>query len=360
MICKQLYNWKLIVIGLVLVGLAGIIVYFKQSLFAKNQLTLAQVNLPTLVKEHPDWRKYLQLNTELKKLCQKWGVKNQSSAKKGEHVSASGLFPELQSQEGAIEEIYKEESQLKLENLNKSIQEYTQTKTRQVNQALNEEFRRINFRLNNDIQIKTQTNEAEFKAYCNELQNEYQLTLANLQLSLSLLDISPNSDQNKAEKEKLQTEIKQIQTEIALKKTVKKKTLDEKLKQWIEKRKEEAKQEFERFKTNQEQKLEAEILAYRKKLEKDFSDWQQRHKDELDSTKKLREAKWEDEYHRARVQETIIRSQQEQLKTAILWDICQKAKRIAREKKIDCIITGAVVNVNLQDLTDDLRSIILE
>ncbi|HYH03989.1 MAG TPA: hypothetical protein VEC37_12865 [Bacillota bacterium] len=357
MTLKKFFNRKLIGVSLVLITLTGGAVCFKQYFVPQDQVTLGQVDIQALLKKHPDWQKYTELQDELEKLRQKWGTSNRQNT--GE-TGKGGLnnSSELRSQVGEIERIYTEENKLKLADLNKSIKEYVQTKTQQLNQLLNDRLKSINSRLTSDIQRKTQENESKLQAYFLELQSEYQVTLSNLQLQLSLLDISSNPANAKAEREKIQAEINRIQTEIGRKKAIKQSALQKELETWAETEKKAAHQEFEHYKTEKESELKNDILAYRQKLENNFSNWHKQQKDDLDSAKKLREEKWEKDYRQDSVRETIIKSQQEQLKEAMLWDIRQKAKLVARTKKVDCVVTHAVVNVNAPDLTEALTRII--
>lgn len=358
MTLNKYFNRKFIGVGLVLVTLAGLVFWSQHFFTPKDQLTLAQVDMEELLKQHPDWQKYTELQNELEKLQKKWGVSNQRNTGEPLKGYRQDNLSDLKSQINEIERIYNEESQLKLADLNKSITDYVQTKTQQLKQLLDEKLKNINSRLSSDLQRKTEENESRLQEYFLELQQEYQVTLSNLQLQLSLLDITSSPAAAKAEKEKIQAEINRIQVEINRKKAIKQSALQKELETWADNQKQTAQQEFEKFKAEKESELKNDIMAYRQKLEHKFSDWHKQHKNELDSAKKLRKDKWEKAYREDSVRETIIQSQQAQLKESMLWDIRQKTKLVARTKKVDCVVTGVVVNVNAPDLTEALARII--
>ena len=71
----------------------------------------------------------------------------------------------------------------------------------------------------------------------------------------------------------------------------------------------------------------------------------------MDSARKLRQDKLDQEYRQDKAHETILQSQQAQLKEVAVWDIRQKVKQIAQRQKVDCVLAGEFINLNVRDLT---------
>jgi Skp family chaperone for outer membrane proteins len=359
MICNQLWRKKWVAVSAVILLMGALTTAYLrwQSLFPANpDVALAKVDLESLLKEHPDWSEYLELQREMDQLREKWGDK---SAPAREEPSDSNLqsstINELKRQVREIERSYYDENQLKQDNLNKSIGEYVQNKTQQFDTLLGDKLKNINSRLSQDLQKKSRENENKYQSYVNTIQSENQAKLSNMQFQLAMLDMSQNQISAKSERERLQAEIKRIKDEMEQKKAVKFDLLQKDTEVYAENRKKEATAEFEQFKAENEQQFEAEIRDYHQTMEEEYLTWQKQREQEKNSAKKLREDQQLEEYRKDSARETIIRSQQAQLRERMIWEVRQKVKRIAQTRKIDCVLVGELVNLCIPDLTRDIK-----
>jgi Skp family chaperone for outer membrane proteins len=360
---KQFWNKKRVaVLFATLLVIVAVTVFYKWKLLLipKQDVTMAKVDLDSLLKEHPDWSKYEELQKEMDQLRKKWGIKSSNSqAEAGKTIRSSGIS-ELNRQVSEIEQSYYDETKLKQDNLNKTVQEYVQNQTQQLNTLLGDKFKSINTRLSQDLRKKSKEIENKYQAYVNEIQNENKVKLSNLQLQLSTLDLTSNQITAKSERERIQAEIERLQKEMEQKKAAKYNLLQKDTELYADNRKKEAIAEFEEFKAENEQKYEADIMDFRNTMEEEYLTWQKEREREKNSAKKLREDQRLEEYRKDSAKETILKSQQAQLKEAMVWEIRQKAKTIAQARKIDCILVGEIINIHLVDMTRDVAMVMLK
>jgi hypothetical protein len=351
---KLILIWKwLIGLGIV-IGLGCGLFYLKKAAVPTKTIVLARVDLQAALKKHPNWERYLELQDQIEKLHRKWNNKN-PVAKDNSGNSGSANITELSKQVNEIEQIFMDESRLKLDNLNNTIREYVRNRTEQLNVILQERFNSINNQLNKELQSLSKDNESKLQAYLNELQSDNQVMLSNLQLQLSLLDISGDPEKVKTEKVRIQNQIAGLTKEIEQKRAAREEQLRNDFKIYVEDRKKAAAKEFEQFKAEKENQVKADILVYRQKMEAEYLNWKANREQKVDSAKKVRQDKLKQEYRQDNTRETILKSQQEQLKEAIIWDIRQKTKKIAFSQKIDCVLANDYLNINLRDLTGEVQ-----
>jgi hypothetical protein len=353
MMSKQICIWKLLIMILIVLGLGCGVFYFKKAAVPTKTLVLARVDLQMALKKHPNWDRYLELEAQIDKLHRKWNTKNASAKDVAANSSGENIV-ELNKQVNEIEQIFIDESRLKLDNLNNTIKEFVKNRTEQLTAVLKERLTSINNQLNKELQNQAKDNDAKLQAYLNELQNDNQVNLANLQFQLSLLDISGDT-KAKTEKAKVQAEIDQIKQEMEQKKAAKEAALQAEFQTYAEAQKKAAGAEFDQFKTERETQVKTDILAYRQRLESEYLTWRTNREQKMDSAKKSRQDKLEQEYRKDSVRESILQSQQEQLKEAIIWEIRQNTKKIASSHKVDCVLAGEYLNLKLRDLTDEVQ-----
>jgi Skp family chaperone for outer membrane proteins len=363
MIFNQLRQKKWVALLFVIL-LGGVLttVFRWKSLFPANpDVALAKVDLESLLKEHPDWGEYLKLQQEIDQLREKWGGKSTLPPEKSTADNLKSFsITELNRQVSEIERSYYIESELKQDNLNKTIGEYVQNKTQQLNTLLEDKLKSVNTRLNHDLQRKTKENESKYQSYVSAIHKENQAKLSDMQFQLSMLDMSQNQISAKSERERLQAEIKQIKNEMERKMEAKFTLLQKDTEVYAENRKKEAGAEFEQFKAENKQKFQAEIRDFRNTTEEEYLTWQKQREKEKNSAKKLREEQQLEEYRKDSARETIIKSQQAQLREKMIWEVRQKVKRIAQDRKIECVLVGELINLHIPDLTRDIKLALLK
>jgi Skp family chaperone for outer membrane proteins len=364
MIFKQLGRIKWVAVSsvILLVGVLTTVIFRWESAFPANpDVALAKVDLESLLKEHPDWDQYQQLQQEMDQLRKKWGGKPTSAQTESTASNfQSSSITELNRQVLEIERSYYDESKLKQDNFNKTIGEYVRNKTQQLNALLGDKLKSVNSRLSQELQKKNRENENKYQSYVDTIQKENQAKLSDMQFQLSMLDMSQNQITAKSEREKLQADIKRIKDEMEQKKAAKFSLLQKDTEVYAENRKNEATAEFEQFKAENEQKFEAEIRDYRQTMEEEYLTWQKQREQEKNSAKKLREEQRLEEYRKDSARETIIKSQQAQLREQMIWEVRQKVKRIAQTRSIDCVLVGELINLHIPDLTRDIKLALLK
>lgn len=321
------------------------------------QSKIARVELQEIVTAHPDWGKYQKLQQELTKLQENWA--NQS----GESLQSTfDLEPEksaLDYQMSEIERIYNEEIRLKIGNLNKAIADYLKKRQAQTSASYKEKVKQLNETLNKELTAKSEEMAGKVKQIRSQIQAEYQLELSNLQLQLSMLDMSLNpSDNNQADKEKIQTRINQINREIESKVAAEQTRLQDEFNRFAKEQKENASKEAQAYQSQLSRQLQEDIKQFRQKMETEFNEWQQQRKKELDETLQSRKNKNLAEYKRYSSERLILESEMKQIKEDILWQVKKKAKKLAQAKKVDLIVTGDLAKLKTYDLTTELKKMI--
>jgi hypothetical protein len=358
MMFKRIYFWKSLLFLGALLGMSGGFFCLKKYAVSPRPVVLARIDLRKTLQKHPNWARYRELQGQIDKLRRKWNTKNPAALNNGANSDAANIA-ELYKQVDEIEQIYLDESRLKLSNLNNTIKEYAQNRTEQLTVILQERFESINNRLKSDLQNCSKENETKLQTYLNQLQKENQVALSNLQLQLSLLDLSGDPLKIKWEKARIQEEISRIKKEIEQKRSAREAAMQAELQTYATKQKETAAQEFAEFKAERETQVKEDIAAYRRRLENEYNEWKTKREQKLDSAKKIRQDQLEQEYRDDRARESLLKSQQEQLKEATIWEVRQKSKKIAFSHKVDCILTGEYLNISLPDLTGAVQKSLL-
>jgi hypothetical protein len=349
------------VIGSCSVILLSLAIYF---LVTQTKLTsgifqskIAHVEIEDVVAAHPDWAKYQKLQKELLKLRQSWA--NQSGEKLDLKDNLGSGRSELDYQMTEIERIYNEELQFKITNLNKTLSEYSKKHQAQVSATFKEKVDQLNEALNKELGAKSEEMAGKVDRFRSQTQAEHQLELSNLQLQLSMLDmsLSPNGN-NREEKDKIQAQINQINREIDSKIAGEQKKLQEEFNRFAKERKDAVTKEAESYQVQLRQQLEEDIKQFQNELKSEFNQWQQKRKIELDATIKSRKAQSSAEYKRYSSEQLILESQMEQIKETILWQIRKETKKLAREKKLDVVITGDLAKSKTNDLTRELKEMV--
>lgn len=347
---------------IILVSSASCYWFFKTRKTSGNieQSRVGYLDLDKLMKVHPDWTKYQELQKEILKLDEKW-KQNSGLPKSNNNDSENGIASNeaVGRQINGIEQMFKDEIAQKLDNLNQNLRDYSENLRNQMNSQLNEKVNLLNGQLKNEIQNKLSQMEKQLKDYRSLVNSEYQIRLANLQLQLATADLSSNKDDALSEKNKIQSEITGIRNEIDQKTTLEEQRLQKEAENYREIRNKEILLEIDQLKAELEKQYQTALAVYRQRLEADFNKWRTYRETNLKSAIELRKEQSETEFRRDNSQKLIFQSQASQIKEQIAWDIKQRAKLVARSKKFDIILNGGM-NVSLPDLSPDIEKMLAD
>lgn len=316
---------------------------------AASGVKFARIDVNKLLRESPDWSKYQELQAEVDKLRQKWATSNKNTAvdsdfeDKGEQAVIMGQIAE-------IDRMRQAEINLKAATLKKALNEYAADRQGQIKIGVNERFNLLNDEFNKEMQQKAAAAKIRIENLRRQLESEYQLTLANLQFQLALDALSTDQGEAEAEKNKVQGEIDRIKLEMERKTAAAEETEQNSLNSFAEEQKKAIAQEVENYKLNLEKEMRRDLAAYQRKLEEEFKDWNSKRNQDYQKAVELRKKNLQQDNSKM----LIFQSQQRQIEDRILWRIKQKAKELARARRIDLIVSGGIYN-NLPDLTRDFE-----
>jgi len=270
----------LIKITIVIAIIYGIVYYVQSSLLV-TKLT-GQSDLETAIKQSPDWNQYLRLDEELKKLGTKWRINPDGLQNVGRSTTVGIDFGKLiDDQVAIIKNNYQYEIDLKLNNLNSNLDEYSKNREEYYNLKLNERINSINSALKKDLDEKKKQVTEEFAEFQKKVHDKYRLELTNLQFKLSMLDLVPNQDEAKAEKQSIQLMINRIKLEIEQQIESEYQRLQEELRVFSGWRQEKASAELDAVKSFFTKQFQRDVSTYRLKLEQDFESWRHKREDEI-------------------------------------------------------------------------------
>lgn len=282
-------NWKKhlvkITIGVTIIIVIAIFCYVVQTRNKSSLLGtehIGQVDPETVVSQSPDWNRYLKLDKELKKLSVKWKVDPISLRVDGRSATSGIDFEKLiDDQITIIKNNYQYEIDLKLNNLNSNLNEYSKNREEFYNLKLNERVNSINSALQKDLDEKKKLVAEEFEEYRKKIHANYQLDLTNLQLKLSMLDLISNQEEAKIERQSIQLMISRIKLEIEQQIESEYQRLQEELHLFSEQRQQKAVVDLEAVKSFFTEQYKKDVSTYQLKLEQEFESWRQKREVEI-------------------------------------------------------------------------------
>jgi len=341
-------------IGLVIIGIAGSVILLKQTLLTipAIEVKVAQVQLDELLNKHPDWSKYQNLRLELNKLEKNWAKEI------GEIPSlwddAGFGTDELQRQTDEIQQAFSEEIKVKLANLNKSLEEYIKNRQNQAAALYKEKVDALNDRLTKELKTRAEANNEVLNRIRLQIQADYQITLSNLQLQLTVAELALNTQEHRVEKERVQAEINRINREIEDRVQQEHEKLKTEYDRFVEQRKTEISNELEAYQKQLRQEMSVDVVKYREKLESEFETWRQKREAELQNAVKSRNEQLSKEYKQYNAKRQVLLAQLNQIKDDMLWEVKTAVKQKARAGSIDLVVTGDLARLKSFDWTPKL------
>lgn len=347
-------------IGLIIISIIGAVFIFRQSLLPTPaaKVKVAQVQLEELLNKHPDWGKYQNLQAELNKLEQNWTKKIGDSPSSWD--SAGNETEALQRQTDEIQQAYSDEAKVKLANLNKTLEEYTKNRQNQAALLYKEKVDTLNDRLTKEMKARAEVNNEALSRARAKIQADYQVTLSNLQLQLTIAELALNPQEHQGEKEKIQAEIDRLNREIEDQVRVEYEKLLTEYNRFVEQRKTEMSKELEAYQNQLRQEMSADIKEYQEKLEHEFTTWQQKREAELQNAVKSRNEQLSKEYKQYTSERQVLQAQLDQIKDNMLWDVKTAVKQMARAEAVDLVVTGDLARLQSFDWTSKLAGALFE
>jgi hypothetical protein len=239
-----------------------------------------------------DWNEYTKVGQAMGELVNGWAhpqslLSKEQISKFEQKISEESLG----IQTSQIKLLFAEEEAFRKTDLDKTLELY-QSK---LNQEMERELDLETVRLKIDYQKEVTNRESNIKnaiaKYNGELIAEYQVTLANLQLQLLLVDLSNRVKEPTLEKQKIQDQIDKIHQEMYDKVSIRQRQLSEELVQYKRQRQMTLDSEINGIRTQLAQKAESALNKYRNLLEADFYQWRQQRQQDIQMVINLRQSR---------------------------------------------------------------------
>lgn len=282
-------NWWIIIAISGLLTLIGVLLicgardpsdYFSQ--FKVERVDLAKLNAVI-----PDWSSYRQLSADLGRLEQNWVVAPAGDSSSFDSSSSSGP---LERQIDGISGIYSKEINLKLNNLNRSLEEYSRSRQNQTRLAVQQKVAGLKEGLDKELQERARADAAQLSRFGFKVQSAHQLDLANLYLQLSLSKLSVNQSKDLETQAQIKTAIAKINQTIERKIQEERNRLEVELDRFTAKRQQEVLAEIKAYQLQLHEELVADIKQFREQSEAEFTQWRRQRERERERAIKSRKA----------------------------------------------------------------------
>ena len=265
---KPNYKWGLVITLSLIISL-GIIIKLNNN---NRKIVLEDF----LLQEPGDWNGYLKLEDSLKRFNQIWTEKKPNYPKK--LAEKDYIRENFEGQIREIQKISSDEEKLKLTELNNNFAAYSQKMKRQFELEFEKRAASINQSLEADLKQKKLAKEEQIYDIRQELEGEHHYNLVNLQLQLTLLDLSTSKEGVQSQKDSLLMDIARIKRDIDIKVSAEKKNLLDQFIKYEKQQRKEVKDQLEELKNELERKRMANLAEYRNKLEINYHKWQENKK----------------------------------------------------------------------------------
>ena len=249
----------------------------------------AIANARARAKSRADWSGYSKISGEIAKLKQGWSLEERYFSKKPIAEFEQKISEEsLLTQTSQIKQLFAEEETFRKTALAKSVALYRQKLQLEAERELEIKTAGLTNSFANEVGHQELDLKNVVEDYHAKLVNDYQVTLANLQLQLLLVDLSGDVKDPAGEKQKIQNQIEKIHQEMGDKVTVKQRQLAAGLEEFKQQRLLALNLEIAGLKVQLAATVEAELENYYKQLEADFNKWRQQRAREIQMVIDLR------------------------------------------------------------------------
>lgn len=283
-------NKKKWIIGLL--GLLGITLIWQGFRFVNFGSSVADLPDYAATMKRADWNEYTKIGQAMGEIMKGWDHPQNPLLKEQTSQFELKITEEsLETQTSQIKQLFAEEEAFRKADLDKTLGLYRN----KLNQEMEREIDLRTFRLKTDYQKEITNREFNIKnsiaKYNEELKSEYQVTLANLQLQLLLVDLSNRVKEPTLEKQKIQGQIDKIHQEMYDKISMRQQELTEELAQYKKQRMMTLDSEIKGIRTQSAQSVESALSKYRNLLEADFYQWRQQRQQDIQMVINLRQSR---------------------------------------------------------------------
>lgn len=257
--------------------------------FMKSDDKKTQENFYSYKKSGSEWLRYQTIGKKISVLNQGWKKTNRRPNPKSSIDIEIPIKEAIAIQVSEIKRIYDEEILGKLSETNRIYEEYQQNLYREYEIIESEKIKEAKAKLEADLASKKEWQRQVLKKYHQEIEGKDQNALINLELQKKILAF------NSMDLNKQQEEVERIENEIAIiREEIKKKIdkrcdeLDKEFILYQKQRTAEYQRELKSFRRTKQQEIENELIRYREELMKEFRDWNDQRRIDVEEAIKLR------------------------------------------------------------------------
>jgi hypothetical protein len=277
---------------IIMLGLLGIVVSWQSCRWMNSRTS--GIDLPDYAANlmQVDWNGYTQIGREVSELTKQW-----LPAKSMVAGAEFGWFEQkiseesLSAQTTQIKQFFTEEESFRKADLEKDLDMYRNQLNLEMVQELDVETIRLKTRYQREFNRRERDIKDAITKYNDELLAGYQVTLANLQLQLLLVDLSNRINDPAVEKRKIQDQIDKIHQEMNDKLTSRQRQLSEELAQYKKQHQTALDLEIAGIRDRLAKSAESAISKYRNLLETDFNQWRQQRQQDIQMVINLRQSR---------------------------------------------------------------------
>ncbi len=272
-----------------LLGILGIVVIrqvYNVILTGHNIADLPDYS--RILDSNANWGQYQKLNLGIAAFKKGWSLSNDNVSEQRIAEFEQKMSEEsLMTQSAQIRQIYLEEKGFRENEQNEAFKLYQTRLYQELELDIAVKTAGLKSRFDKEINTKELEVRNAFEKYNRDLEQEYRLTLANLQFQLLLVDLS-GSQEEPVEKKKIQSQIDQIHQEMHDKIEIQRRQLSSEYDDFKKKRQIVLNFELEKLRNQSGASTAEELAKYRQALEQGFQNWLGRRKLETEAAVKLR------------------------------------------------------------------------
>lgn len=283
------FHFYLLLLGIAFGASLGLYWLKQNTTGSKNVLPTASPDYSKNELNQPDWSGYSQLGRVLPKF--RWSLPNLSPKTASNWKPPAYETSEFDRQVVEIGRIFGEEESFRTANLARSVRNYQSRLHQKLNARLNEHSAALTAAFNRDVHAKMEEFKQELLKYQQELSAEYQTSLANLNLRLSVSDLTadgkpPDASETKGQ---LEVELERMHQVMAAKIATRESELQAELNAFRTKRRVEMDATLNAEKAAGEADILAQVEQYRSGLEMNLADWSAKRQEEIEHAIALRQ-----------------------------------------------------------------------
>lgn len=275
-----------------LLGMLGIILIWQGYRFLNLKPSVNDLPDYAANMKRADWNEYTKIGQTMSELTKGWAYSKSALSDKQIRTFEQKISEEsLGAQTAQIKQLFDEEEAFRKAGLDKTLELYRNKLHLEMERELNDEIVRLKSHYQKELTKQEFNNKKAIDQYNEELVAKHQITLANLQLQLLLVDLSNHVKEPALEKQKIQRQIDKIHQEMYDKLSIRQQQLSEKLAQAKKQNQMLLDAEIAGIRNQLAKTAENALNNYCKLLEADFHQWRQQRQQDIQMVINLRESR---------------------------------------------------------------------